>query len=76
MVAITGQVPYSAIGTDAFQEVDAYGLTIPITKHNFIIRKIVLFVIINSFIYNLTFFLSKNILFNHEKEIFVYFIFI
>ena len=40
LVAITGQVPYSAIGTDAFQEVDAYGLTIPITKHNFIIRKI------------------------------------
>lgn len=40
MIAITGQVPYSAIGTDAFQEVDAYGLTIPITKHNFIIRKI------------------------------------
>ena len=40
LIAITGQVPYSAIGTDAFQEVDAYGLTIPITKHNFIIRKI------------------------------------
>lgn len=40
LVAITGQVPCSAIGTDAFQEVDAYGLTIPITKHNFIIRKV------------------------------------
>ncbi|HCW52405.1 MAG TPA: biosynthetic-type acetolactate synthase large subunit [Clostridium sp.] len=40
LVAITGQVPLSAIGTDAFQEVDAYGLTIPITKHNFLIRDI------------------------------------
>jgi acetolactate synthase-1/2/3 large subunit len=40
LVAITGQVPLSAIGTDAFQEVDAYGLTIPITKHNFLIRSI------------------------------------
>jgi len=40
LVAITGQVPLSAIGTDAFQEVDAYGLTIPITKHNFLIRNL------------------------------------
>lgn len=40
LIAITGQVPLSAIGTDAFQEVDAYGLTIPITKHNFLIRNI------------------------------------
>lgn len=40
IVAITGQVPYSLIGTDAFQEVDTYGLTIPITKHNFLIRSI------------------------------------
>lgn len=38
LIAITGQVPLSAIGTDAFQEVDSYGLTIPITKHNFLIR--------------------------------------
>nr|WP_305073692.1 acetolactate synthase large subunit [Propionivibrio sp.] len=37
MVAITGQVATSLIGTDAFQEVDAYGLTIPITKHNFLV---------------------------------------
>ena len=37
LVAITGQVPKSMIGTDAFQEVDTYGLTIPITKHNFLI---------------------------------------
>ncbi|HEX9025482.1 MAG TPA: biosynthetic-type acetolactate synthase large subunit [Clostridium sp.] len=40
LVAITGQVSLSSIGTDAFQEVDAYGLTIPITKHNFLIRHI------------------------------------
>lgn len=40
LVAITGQVSLVAIGTDAFQEVDAYGLTIPITKHNFLIRNI------------------------------------
>jgi acetolactate synthase I/II/III large subunit len=38
MVAITGQVPLSMIGTDAFQEVDTYGMTIPITKHNFLVR--------------------------------------
>ena len=37
LVAITGQVPKAMIGTDAFQEVDTYGLTIPITKHNFLI---------------------------------------
>jgi acetolactate synthase-1/2/3 large subunit len=38
IVAITGQVPASMIGTDAFQEVDTYGLTLPITKHNFLAR--------------------------------------
>ena len=38
LVAITGQVPTSMIGTDAFQEVDTYGLTLPITKHNFLAR--------------------------------------
>ncbi|WP_153112110.1 acetolactate synthase large subunit [Propionivibrio limicola] len=37
LVAITGQVAKSLIGTDAFQEVDTYGLTIPITKHNFLV---------------------------------------
>ena len=37
VVAITGQVPTSLIGTDAFQEVDTYGLSIPITKHNFLV---------------------------------------
>ena len=38
MVAITGQVPTAMIGTDAFQEVDTYGLSLPITKHNFLAR--------------------------------------
>lgn len=38
VVAITGQVPTSMIGKDAFQEIDTYGLTIPITKHNFLVR--------------------------------------
>ena len=37
LVAITGQVPQAMIGTDAFQEVDTYGLTVPITKHNFLV---------------------------------------
>ena len=37
MVAITGQVPSAAIGTDAFQEADISGITIPITKHNFLV---------------------------------------
>lgn len=39
IVAITGQVASAAIGTDAFQEIDTYGLTVPITKHNFLVRK-------------------------------------
>ncbi|ABR49546.1 acetolactate synthase, large subunit, biosynthetic type [Alkaliphilus metalliredigens QYMF] len=38
IVAITGQVPSSFVGTDAFQEVDTCGLAIPITKHNFFVR--------------------------------------
>jgi acetolactate synthase-1/2/3 large subunit len=37
MVVITGQVPYAAIGTDAFQECDTTGITMPITKHNFLV---------------------------------------
>ena len=37
MVAITGQVPSGAIGTDAFQEADISGITMPITKHNLLI---------------------------------------
>jgi acetolactate synthase-1/2/3 large subunit len=39
MVAITGQVTTRAMGTDAFQEVDMFGLTLPIVKHSFIIRR-------------------------------------
>jgi len=39
MVAITGQVPSSAIGTDAFQEADIRGITMPITKHNFLVTR-------------------------------------
>lgn len=38
LVCITGQVPTTLIGTDAFQEIDTYGLTIPITKHNYLVR--------------------------------------
>jgi acetolactate synthase-1/2/3 large subunit len=37
IVAITGQVPSASIGTDAFQEADIRGITMPITKHNFLI---------------------------------------
>jgi len=38
LVAVTGQVPRAMIGTDAFQEIDTYGLTVPITKHNYLVR--------------------------------------
>jgi acetolactate synthase I/II/III large subunit len=38
VVAITGQVGRSVIGTDAFQEADISGITMPITKHNFLVR--------------------------------------
>lgn len=38
VIFFTGQVAYSMMGTDAFQEVDTYGITIPITKQNFIAR--------------------------------------
>jgi len=38
LIAITGQVPLSLIGTDAFQEVDMYGLTLPISKHSFLVK--------------------------------------
>jgi acetolactate synthase-1/2/3 large subunit len=37
MVAITGQVPSVAIGTDAFQEADIRGITMPFTKHNYLV---------------------------------------
>jgi acetolactate synthase-1/2/3 large subunit len=38
MVVITGQVPRSAIGTDAFQETDIFGITMPIVKHSWVVR--------------------------------------
>ena len=40
MVAITGQVPRPYIGTDAFQETDVTGVTLPITKHNILVMKV------------------------------------
>ncbi|EKQ69133.1 acetolactate synthase, large subunit [Leptolyngbyaceae cyanobacterium JSC-12] len=38
MVVITGQVPRHAIGSDAFQETDIYGITLPIVKHSYVVR--------------------------------------
>lgn len=38
MVVITGQVPTTQVGTDAFQEVDITGITIPVTKHNYLVK--------------------------------------
>ncbi|MFM7224322.1 MAG: biosynthetic-type acetolactate synthase large subunit, partial [Actinomycetota bacterium] len=37
LVCVTGQVPYAVIGTDAFQECDTVGITMPITKHNWLV---------------------------------------
>ena len=37
IVVITGQVAYSVIGTDAFQECDTVGITMPVTKHNWLV---------------------------------------
>jgi acetolactate synthase I/II/III large subunit len=37
IVVVTGQVPYAAIGSDAFQECDTVGITMPVTKHNWLI---------------------------------------
>ena len=39
MVAITGQVPSALMGTDAFQECDTLGITMPVTKHGFLVRR-------------------------------------
>jgi len=39
MIAITGQVSSKVLGTDAFQEVDITGITLPITKHNFLVTR-------------------------------------
>ena len=38
MVIVTGQVPRPVIGTDAFQETDIYGITLPIVKHSYVVR--------------------------------------
>ena len=40
VVAITGQVRSHLIGTDAFQEVDIFGITLPIVKHSFLVRRV------------------------------------
>ncbi|MDR1079516.1 MAG: biosynthetic-type acetolactate synthase large subunit [Deltaproteobacteria bacterium] len=39
LVAITGQVSTTSIGTDSFQEADIYGITIPITKYNYLVKE-------------------------------------
>ncbi|MEB3881960.1 biosynthetic-type acetolactate synthase large subunit [Lyngbya sp. CCY1209] len=39
MVVVTGQVARPAIGTDAFQETDIYGITLPIVKHSYVVRE-------------------------------------
>ena len=38
VVCISGQVPQALIGTDAFQEVDVFGISLPITKHNYLVQ--------------------------------------
>jgi acetolactate synthase-1/2/3 large subunit len=40
VICITGQVPLAMIGSDAFQEVDIYGMSLPVTKHNFLVRDV------------------------------------
>jgi len=40
MVAITGNVPLPLIGTDAFQEADVTGVTLPVTKHNYLVKNV------------------------------------
>ena len=40
MIAITGNVPSSQIGTDSFQEIDITGITLPITKHNYFVGSV------------------------------------
>lgn len=40
MVCITGQVASTVMGTDAFQELDVFGMTMPIVKHNFLVRRV------------------------------------
>lgn len=38
IICITGQVPRALIGTDAFQEIDTYGLSVPVTKHSYFVQ--------------------------------------
>src|SRR5271156_5179666 len=38
VVAVTGQVPTTVMGTDGFQEVDMFGISMPVVKHSFIVR--------------------------------------
>lgn len=38
MVVVTGQVPRAALGSDAFQETDIFGITLPIVKHSYVVR--------------------------------------
>ena len=40
MIALTGNVPRSLVGRDGFQEVDTWGLSIPVTKHSFLVRTV------------------------------------
>lgn len=40
LVVITGQVPLPVIGTDAFQEVDTFGITLPVVKHSYLVRDV------------------------------------
>jgi len=40
LIAITGQVPSHFLGKDAFQETDITGITVPITKHNYLVRRV------------------------------------
>ena len=40
LVVISGQVPLTLIGTDAFQEIDAVGISRPCTKHNFLVKDV------------------------------------
>lgn len=40
VVCITGQVPTALIGTDAFQEIDTFGMSLPVTKHNYLVKDV------------------------------------
>ncbi|WP_245156439.1 acetolactate synthase 2 catalytic subunit [Agrilutibacter solisilvae] len=40
MVVLTGQVGTALMGTDAFQEIDVYGMTLPLVKHSFLVRRV------------------------------------